>query len=305
VAIQDRTGKEPSESGAGTEAQAEASFCVAGLGASAGGLEAYRQLLMALPPDPGMAFVLVQHLDPTHASMLSEILARDTSMPVREVHDESAVEPNHVYVIPPGRNMVIEDGVLKLLPREEARGLHRPVDSFLRSLADDLRHRAVGVILSGTGNDGTLGLEAIKAQGGLTFAQDDSAQQSGMPRSATAAGCVDFVLPPERIAEELVRIGRHPYVAPGAALETLGESSINKVLRRLREATGVDFSHYRSSTLYRRITRRMLLHKLEGLPEYLKLLEGSPHRAGQPCSTSRASGRGRSRCRRGTSICGA
>ena len=170
---------------------------VVGVGASAGGLEAFTQMLRALPVDTGMAFVLVQHLAPTHASMLTEILARATGMPVAEAQDQMPVEANHVYVIPPGTNMVISQGVLQLSPRTETRGQHRPIDPFFRTLAEDQGHKAIGVILSGTATDGTLGLEAIKAEGGITFAQDDTAQHDSMPRSAVAAGCVDFVLPPD------------------------------------------------------------------------------------------------------------
>jgi len=149
---------------------ASSPFPVVGVGASAGGLEAFTQMLGALPADTGMAFVLVQHLAPRHASLLTEILARATTMPVTEAQDETRVEPNRVYVIPPDRDIVISQGVLRLRPRERARGQHRPIDLFLRSLAEDQRDRAIGVILSGTASDGTLGLEEIKAEGGITFA---------------------------------------------------------------------------------------------------------------------------------------
>ncbi|MGH9902047.1 MAG: chemotaxis protein CheB, partial [Pyrinomonadaceae bacterium] len=143
-----------------------------GIGASAGGLEAFRKLLEHLPVDTGMAFVLVQHLDPTHESILTELLSRSTRIPVSEVADGMRVEPDRVYLIPPNTNMAIAEGILRLLPREEGRGRHRPIDYFLRTLAEDQRHRAIGVILSGTASDGTLGLEAIKAEGGITFAQE-------------------------------------------------------------------------------------------------------------------------------------
>src|SRR5687767_10324996 len=198
---------------------------IVGIGASAGGLEAFTQMLVAMPVDTGMAFVLVQHLAPKHISLLSEILSKSTAMPVMEVHDEPQVKPNCVYVIPPDRNMIVSRGVLQLLPRENARGQHRPIDFFLRSLAEDQGDRAIGVILSGTASDGTLGLEEIKAEGGITFAQDDSAQQSSMPHSAIATGCVDFVLSPSGIAAEIGRIARHPHLAkagepdPGKILE--------------------------------------------------------------------------------------
>src|SRR2546427_7391250 len=189
-------------------------FPIVGVGASAGGLEAFTQLLTALGPGTGMAYVLVQHLDPSHESALTELLAKTTEMPVREVTDATLVEPNHVYVIPPNVDMIISQGILRLTPRTETRGHHMPIDRFLRSLAEDKGSNAIGVILSGTASDGTLGLAAIKGEGGITFAQDEkSAKYDGMPRSAIAAGCVDLVLPPDRIAEELARICEHPYVA--------------------------------------------------------------------------------------------
>jgi two-component system CheB/CheR fusion protein len=179
-------------------------FSIVGIGASAGGLEAFIQLFRALPSDTGLGFVLVQHLAPSHPSALPEILARATRMPVLEVHDESRVQPNHVYVIPPGWTMTIAQGALHLLARE-AHGQPRPIDRFFQSLADDQAHQAIGVVLSGSATDGTLGLEAIKARSGITFAQDETAQHSSMPRSAITAGCVDFVLPPDEIAGEIAR----------------------------------------------------------------------------------------------------
>src|SRR5215813_6203648 len=196
--------------------QAKETICpIVGIGASAGGLEAFTQILRALPADTDMAFVLVQHLDPTHASMLTEILQRATVMSVSEVTDQMVVEPNHVYVIPPGVTMGVSSGMLELTPRVEVRGQHRPIDHFLGSLAEDQGDRAIGVVLSGSSSDGTLGLEAIRAEGGITFAQDDTAQHSTMPSSAVASGCVDFVLQPAEIAAEIVRISRHPYVERG------------------------------------------------------------------------------------------
>lgn len=254
---------------------------VVGIGASAGGLEAFRQLLEHLPVDTGMAFVLVQHLDPTHESLLTELLAKVTRMPVTEVADGIRVEPDHVYVIPRNTTMAIVEGVLHLLPREEARGRHRPIDYFLRTLAADQGHQAIGVILSGTASDGTLGLEAIKAEGGITFAQEaTSAKYDSMPRSAIAAGHVDFILTPEGIAKELARISRHPYVSPAAAaatpVEEEGQSTspngFRKILALLRKAKGVDFTDYKANTLHRRITRRMVLNKLESVEDYARLL---------------------------------
>ncbi len=254
-------------------------FPVVGIGASAGGLEAVTNLLKHLPTDTGMAFVLVQHLDPTHPSALTEILSRATAMRVTEVKDGMRVEPNHVYVIPPNTNMAILHHLLSLMPRTEKQGLHLPIDYFLRSLAEDRRGRAVGVILSGTASDGTLGLKAIKAEGGITFAQDEqSAKYDGMPRSAIMSGFVDCVLPPEGIARELTRLSRHPYVMLSREAQATewasGETDIlNKIFILLRTHTGVDFTDYKHTTIRRRIQRRMLLHKIERMDQYVQFLQ--------------------------------
>ena len=252
-----------------------AAFPVVGVGASAGGLEALTQLLRALPVNTGMGFVIVQHLAPGHASSLAEILSRATKMPVSEVRDEPEVLPDHVYVIPPGRDMIISGGKLRLLPQDR-QTQRRGIDQFFTSLARDSGHRAIGVVLSGALNDGTLGLEAIKAEAGITFAQNDSAQHDSMPRSAVASGCVDFVLSPEKIAAELARIARHPAVAPdpGAADELVpGHARIAQIMQR---TTGVDFTHYKANTLHRRITRRMVLQKMENLADYETFLKRAP-----------------------------
>src|SRR5712671_4495829 len=255
------------------------SFPVVGIGASAGGLEAFRQLLERLPVDTGMAFVLVSHLDPTHKSILTELLARRTKLPVTEVSDGMRVEPNNVYVLPPNTSMAIAEGTLHLQPREEGRAGRHPIDYFLRTLAEDQTHRAIGVILSGTDSDGTLGLEAIKAEGGITFAQDaKSAKYDGMPRSATASGHVDFVLTPEGIAKELARISRHPFANPIADIPaekqepSAGRNSFRKVVTLLQKSKGVDFTDYKANTMHRRITRRMVLNKLESVEAYAKFM---------------------------------
>ena len=186
-----------------------------GVGASAGGLEAFTEFLRHLPPAPGLAFVLLQHLDPTHESQLPELLARATPLPVTEVRRNTPVDANHIYVLPPGKQLHIANGVLRLLPRPTAHGPHLPIDAFLRSLAADQGSNAFGVILSGTATDGTLGLEAIKAEGGMTFAQEPrSAKFDGMPRSAIAAGVVDFVLPPAEIARQVITLAS-PCVCAG------------------------------------------------------------------------------------------
>ncbi len=272
------------------------SFPIVGIGASAGGLEAFTRLLQHLPADTGMGFVLVQHLDPVHESALTKLLSKATSMPVREVTNNARVEPNRVYVIPPNTSLVIAEGTLKLLPRKKTNGQHRPIDYFYQSLAEDQRERAISVILSGTASDGTLGCEAIKAEGGITFAQDDSAKYDSMPRSAIAAGCVDFVLSPEEIAKELARIARHPYVRSDLADEPVGikdveegareitehpgrkiagakEDPFKRILVLLRNTKGVDFSLYKPNTIKRRIGRRLVLSKLKSLEAYLRRLK--------------------------------
>ncbi len=251
-------------------------FPVVGLGASAGGLEAFTLLLKALPIDPGMAFVLVPHLDPTHESAMTELLARATRMPVQQVRDNVRLEPSQVFVIPPGQNMTIVDGHLRLAKREA--GVHMPIDTFFSSLASELHSNAIGVILSGTASDGTLGAAAIKSEGGITFAQDSrSAKYDGMPNSAIAAGCIDFVLPPERIAEELLRIRLHPYVA-NSQLEDTEQSTpdrqllMARIFRLMKQVCKVDFSDYKQATVRRRVLRRMALNRLDDLGEYTKFL---------------------------------
>ena len=271
----------PAPEGATTKATTK-SFPVVGIGASAGGLEAFTQLLKHLPADTNMAFVLVQHLDPTHESMLAQLLAKATRMPVHEVQTNMPVEANHVYVIPPNVNMTIEQQVLCLAPRTEARGQHMPIDAFLYSLAEDQKNNAIGIILSGTASDGTLGLRAIKAEGGLTFAQEEaSAKYDGMPHSAIAAGVVDFVMPPERLAQELARLGHFPHLQLAQTLKTHtvlpeNEEDFGKIFQLLRNATSVDFTHYKPTTIKRRIARRMLLLKIEQLTHYVRYLKENP-----------------------------
>jgi len=251
---------------------------VVGIGASAGGLEAFELLLTAIPEDTGMAFVLIQHLAPKHESILSELLSKATRMPVVEVSEGTAVEPNRVYVIPPNADMSITDGVLHLSPLSIDRSRRMPIDMFFRSLAEDQQGRAIGIVLSGTASDGTLGIQAIKAAGGVTFAQDDaSAKYNAMPRSAVAAGSVDFVLSPEGIARELVRIAKHVHIfAPDDAAEVADgaakNETLNKIYTLLRNFSRVDFSYYKPGTIKRRITRRMFLRKIDNLEDYLQFV---------------------------------
>lgn len=251
-------------------------FPIVGIGASAGGLEAMTQLLKSLPADTGMAFVLVQHLDPAHESALSSLLSRSTCMQVTEARNNVALEPNHLYIIPPNKRMGISARRLKLFPRRGEE--HLPIDSFFRSLADEEGPHAVGIVLSGSGADGTKGLLAIKAAGGLTFAQEEkSATYSAMPGNAITAGCVDFILAPEKMARELTRIGG--CLPLGVSEEELEEKpteekAFDEILRLVRHRSGVDFTYYKHATLRRRIQRRMILHKFGSLENYKNFLRG-------------------------------
>ena len=267
---------------AAQQVQIEAPFPIVGIAASAGGLEAFTQLLSHLPIDTGMGFVLIQHLDPHHKSLLTEILARTTLMPVSQVEDGMAIAPNQVYVIPPNTKMTLAKGVLQLSPREKVYGKYMPGDAFFASLAVDRGHKAIAVVLSGADGDGSKGLKAIKAVGGVTFAQcEETAAFDSMPNTAVATGNVDFVLPPEKIAEELGNLSRNPvlsYLLPLTTAEKTPESenALTTIFRLLRSATGVDFSHYKPNTLDRRIQRRMPLYKLERLEDYAQYLQEHP-----------------------------
>jgi two-component system, chemotaxis family, CheB/CheR fusion protein len=257
-------------------------FPIVGIGASAGGLEAFTQLLRELPTDTGMAFVLVQHLDPTHESQLPEVLSRTTAMPVVAVTDRLHVERDHVYVIPANADMTVGGALFALTPRITG-DRHTPIDHFFRSLAQESEGRAVGVVLSGTGSDGTLGLRAIKQEGGITLVQDEkSAKHPGMPQSAAAVA--DFVLPPAGIARELARIADHPYVdhaVPSTAgpEQQEGGADVGAVLRVLRTSTGVDFSQYKPASVRRRIARRMMLGRIDDLGMYARRLRETPGEA--------------------------
>ena len=206
------------------EATSRPQFPIVGIGASAGGLEACTALLKALPVNPGMAFVVVQHLDPRHESILHKLLSRTTEMPVVQAEDGMVLEPDHVYVIPPDKDIALRERTLRLMSRRRTGGIHLPINRFFVSLAADQKAAAIGVILSGTATDGTVGLQAIKSEGGVAFAQDPgSAAHPGMPESAIQAGCVDFALPPEEIARELIRLERLPYAKRTAAAPAGGK----------------------------------------------------------------------------------
>jgi two-component system CheB/CheR fusion protein len=256
-------------------------FPIVGIGASAGGLEALEQFLRHVPEKSGMAFVVIQHLDPTHRGTMVELLQRASGMRVVEAEDRLPVEPDRVYVIPPGKDMSILHGVLHLMPQQMPRGLNLPIDYFFRSLADDQQERSIGVVLSGMGSDGTLGLRAIKEKAGAGFVQAlASAKFDGMPRSAIDAGLADVVAPADELPNRIVAYRQHaPYIVEPRR-EPLEEqqagSGLEKVFILLRTQTGNDFSLYKKSTIHRRIARRMGLHQIDRIANYVRYLRENP-----------------------------
>jgi two-component system CheB/CheR fusion protein len=254
-------------------------YPIVGIGASAGGLEAITELLRALPEEPGAGFVLVVHQDAVHKSLLPQILARVTDLNVQVAEDGDEVRINSLYIAPPHAEVLMSGGVLRVASPAEAPRL--PIDVFLRSLAEDQGNRAIGVILSGAGSDGSLGCKAVKAEGGITFAQDSSAKFDAMPRAAVSIGSVDYVLPSADIGRELASIVRHAYVAGGVwAAQRFGRAEMEQIFEMLLSSRGVDFTHYKPATVERRIRRRMALHKVETLAEYLEILNRTPEEIG-------------------------
>ena len=254
-------------------------FPIIGIGASAGGLEALELFLANVPEKSGMAFVIVQHLDPTHKGMMAELLQHSTPMKVMQVKDRTPVQPDCVYVIPPNKDMSILRGVLHLLVPVAPRGLRLPIDFFFRSLADDQQERSIGVILSGMGSDGTLGLRAIKEKAGAVFVQElSSAKFDGMPRSAIEAGLADVVAPVEALPAKIIAFLEHvPLLAkPDLVLKNNTKSGVEKVAILLRAQTGHDFSLYKNTTLYRRIERRMGIHQIDKIATYVRFLQTNP-----------------------------
>ena len=231
-------------------------------------------MLRALPSEPGLGLVFIPHLDPTHESAMVELLSRTTRLPVRQATEGTRVLVNTVYVLPPNSDMTISSGILHLGARETTRGHHLPIDSFFASLAEDQTTNAIGVILSGTATDGTLRLSAIKNNGGVTFAQDvKTAKYGGMPSSAVDSGVVDYVLPPDLIAQELVRIQQRPSKEGPSAVDFDGQDRLLKeTFRLLKSFSKVDFVDYKIATIRRRILRRMNLNQVTELADYVKLL---------------------------------
>ena len=255
------------------------SFPVVGIGASAGGLEAFEKFFANMPPDSGMAFVLVQHLSSPHKSILNDLVQRLTRMKVYQVTDGIEVKPNCAYIIPPNRDMALLHGKLHLMEPGAPRGLRLPIDFFFRSLAQDQRERAICIVLSGTGSDGTLGLKAFKGEGGMAMAEDiSSAKYDGMPRSAIATGLVDFILPADRMPEQLMTYVEHAF-GPAAQIVSAPvpeTDSLQKTFILLRAQTGHDFSYYKQNTIRRRIERRMAVNQIGTLDGYVRYLQQNP-----------------------------
>jgi two-component system CheB/CheR fusion protein len=260
-----------------------AGFPIVGIGASAGGLSAFEAFFSGLPADadPGFAFVLVQHLAPDHKSILTDLIRRYTRLQVYEVEDGMVVRPNCAYIIPPGRDMACLGGTLSLLEPTAPRGQRLPIDFFFRSLAQDQGERAIGIVLSGTGSDGSLGVRAIKGEGGMVVAQSpDSTEYDGMPRSAIATGVVDYVLPPAEMPAQIIayvaRAGSGAHAPETAPVPPKGESALKKIFILLRAQTGHDFSHYKPNTVNRRIERRMAVQQIESLEAYATFMQQTP-----------------------------
>jgi two-component system CheB/CheR fusion protein len=260
----------------GPDKQEHPLFPVVGIGASAGGLEAFSELLEHLPSNLGMAYVYIPHLSPDHESFLPQILERKTGMKVWQAENNMHVEKDAVYVIPSNHNLEIKDGLLKLTPRLKALPFH-PIDQFFSTLASVYKENAIGIVLSGTATDGSLGLKAIKAEGGITFAQDDTARYISMPHYAAEMGYVDFVMPPTRIAKELASLIKYPYSRILTQNEYFKDhkAELRKIHLILLAKRDVDFSHYKETTIHRRIIRRMLLSRLENLDQYIQLLKSN------------------------------
>ncbi len=253
-------------------------FPIVGIGASAGGLEALEQFFHNVPDNTGMAFVVIQHLDPNHAGIMPELLQRITSMKVIQVTERLIVKPNHLYVIPPNKSMSVLKGILHLFEPVESKGIRLPIDTFFHSLADDMHNRSIGIILSGMGSDGSLGVKAIKEQNGIVLVQDPvSAKFDGMPRSAIQAVDANIVAPADELPDRLLSILQlNLNIKSDSALDLATQSNLEKIIILLRQHSGHDFSDYKKNTLFRRIERRKGIHHLEKINQYLHLLQENP-----------------------------
>jgi two-component system CheB/CheR fusion protein len=251
-------------------------FYVVGIGASAGGYEALETFFRNMPPDNGMAFVVIQHLSPDFKSLMAELLSKHTKMRVYRVEDGMQVEPNCVYLIPPKKSMTIFHSHLYLSEISHSQGLNLPINIFFRSLAEDKQDRAIGIILSGTGSDGTLGIRDIKGSGGMVMVQDIATSKfDGMPRSAISIGMVDFILAPEKMPEELIRFVEHIHTTRDETTLTNHHtgSSLPKILSLIKNSENIDFSYYKPTTIIRRIEKRMGINQIATIQEYISFME--------------------------------
>jgi two-component system CheB/CheR fusion protein len=266
----------------------QASIPVVGLGASAGGLQAFSAFLNATPADSGAAFVLIHHVDPDHKSLMADLLAKHTDMPVVLAQDQTPVQADHVYVIPPKKYLEIKKGVLHLSEPKDRRGTRLPIDMFLRSLATDSGHNAIAVILSGTGSDGSTAIREIKQHDGIVLVQDPAeAAHDGMPRSAIATGAADNIVGVAKMPDIIANYFRHPFVQNGKAKKVLGENakgSLDKIIAVLKAHSPINFDLYKEGTLLRRIERRMALRHMENSSDYLALLKDSAEEAQNLCA---------------------
>ena len=253
-------------------------FLIVGIGASAGGLEALEQFFGNMPTNNGLAFVVIQHLDPTRVDIMPELLQRITTMKVLQANDGIKVKPNCIYVIPHNKSMSLLNGALHLFAPVELRGLRLPIDIFFRSLADDRQEKSIGIILSGMGSDGSLGMKAIKEKNGTTLVQDPaSAKYDSMPRSAIEAASADIVAPADKLPAKLIAFLKIiPVVNTDSNLESKNKSNLDKIIILLREQSGHDFSLYKKNTLFRRVERRMGIHKIDKIQNYVCFLQENP-----------------------------
>jgi two-component system CheB/CheR fusion protein len=254
------------------------SFPIVGIGASAGGLEALEQFFENVPTNSGLAYVVIQHLDPTHVGIMPELLQRTTDMKVVQVSDHLKVQPNHLYVIPPNKSMSVLNGYLYLFEPIESRGLRLPIDYFFRSLAEDQQENSVGIILSGMGSDGSLGLKAIKEKNGIVLVQDPlTAKFDGMPKSAINSVIVDILSAANELPSKLISLLKHsPSIVQKTEIDDKSKSNLEKIIILLRAQTGHDFSLYKKNTLFRRIERRMNVHQIDKIANYVRFLQGNP-----------------------------
>ncbi|MDX8398207.1 MAG: chemotaxis protein CheB [Mariprofundaceae bacterium] len=275
--------KQPDQSGNSIEEKDDSPTYYVGIGASAGGLEVIEDFFKKIPNDSGMAFVVIQHLSPTHKSMMVELLSRHTEMPVLRAEEGMKVKANSVYLIPPNHNLKIFHGSLLLDQQSHDRGLNLPIDIFFKSLAKDQEDQAVAIVLSGTGSDGTRGIRTIKEKLGMVMIQDiESAQFDGMPKNAIATGVADFILSAKEMPEKLMAFAKHPYASRSELSGTITSDGdrLTRIFYQLREKHGVDFTFYKPSTLLRRVERRILVNQMESLEDYVCLLESSPAEVG-------------------------